>query len=126
MMNLLLDEPEAVRQTAQQMEAASDDEDLKKKVAALGELWVSARMRFRDAAPGELLRTWRSIVRQAADQEIQRSQTKIDEIEAIPVGERSEKQIGNLRYYTDYLASVNNSLEIQWEQEIPRLQGELI
>ena len=125
-MNLLLDEPEAVRQTAQQMEAASDDEDLKKKVAALGELWVSARMRFRDAAPGELLRTWRSIVGQAAAQEIASSQTKINEITAIPVLERSEKQIGNLRYYTDYLASVNNSLEIRWEQEIPRLRGEFM
>ena len=125
-MNLLLDEPEAVRQTAQQMEAASDDEDLKKKVAALGELWVSARMRFRDAAPGELLRTWRSIVQQAADQEIERSQTKIDEIEAIAVENRSEHQIANLSYYTAYVAAVNNSLEIQWEQEIPRLRGEFM
>ena len=125
-MNLLLDEPEAVRQTAQKMQEACCDEDLKDRVAALGELWVSARMRFRDAQPGELLRTWRSIVRQAAAQEIASSQTKINEIFAIPVLERSEKQIGNLRYYTDYLASVNNSLEIQWEQEIPRLQGELI
>ena len=125
-MNLLLDEPEAVRQTAQKMEEASSDENLKLRVAALGELWVSARMRFRDAAPGELLRTWRSIVKQAVDGEIERCQKKIDEIEAIAVEERSEHQIANLSYYSSYVAAVNNSLEIQWEKEIPRLEGELM
>ena len=119
-MNLVLDEHEAIRHISQVLHTADSTEMMATQVEQIGELWVSARQRTKDTPGERLVSDCKKIVKCAVEYEMQACEAKVAEFETTT--QPPEELRKSVKYYKLCIQSLNEILEIDWAQRIHRLE----
>ena len=122
MMHLVLDGREAQRQVGQKLEGETDFKKMLASVVEIGEIYVSARIRFRDHIKidmSQIKAQWQIIVEAAGKVQIATAEKQISEMNKSPDAKASHADCWKMNK-----ESVEKIMKMDWESEIDRFKVE--